>query len=113
MLTPCALDCDDHLLGRIDEDDLAKGAARRKGAVVDAARQGRHRPPACSTTTRALRLYVLGSLGFLSRRFKDQPRDFFGMGNQRQMARLYLDGLGAHSLGHEALKVRIDGAVLR
>ena len=60
-----------------------------------------------------LRLHVLGSLGFLSRRFEDQPRDFVGMGNQREMAGLQLDGLGAHPLGHEALEVRIDGAVFR
>src|SRR6266700_1406670 len=30
-LTPRALDCDDHLLSRIDEDELAKHASRRKG----------------------------------------------------------------------------------
>src|SRR2546430_2270913 len=29
------------------------------------------------------------------------------------MAGLHLDGLGAHPLGHEALEVRIDGAVFR
>jgi hypothetical protein len=28
-LTPRALDCNDHLLGRIDEDELAKDASRR------------------------------------------------------------------------------------
>src|SRR4029078_6525055 len=38
-LTPRALDCNDHLLGRIDEDELAKGASRRKGAIVYAAWQ--------------------------------------------------------------------------
>jgi hypothetical protein len=54
-----------------------------------------------------------GSSGLLSRRFEDQPRDFVGMGNQREMAGMQLDGLGAHPLGHEALKVRIDGAVFR
>ena len=51
--------------------------------------------------------------GLLSRGFEDQPRDFVGMGNQREMAGLHLDGLGAHPLGHEALKVRIDRAVIR
>jgi hypothetical protein len=49
----------------------------------------------------------------LSRGFKDQVRDFVGMGDQREMAGLHLDGLGAHPLGHEALKVRIDRAVFR
>ena len=58
-------------------------------------------------------LHVLGSSGFLSRGFEDQPRDFVGMGDQREMAGLHLDGLGAHPLGHEALKVRIDRAVIR
>jgi hypothetical protein len=33
--------------------------------------------------------------------------------DQREMAGLHLDGLGAHPLGHEALEVRIDGAVFR
>ena len=51
-LTPRALDCDDHLLGRIDEDDLAKGAIRRKGTVVDAARQGWRRPPVVAVSRR-------------------------------------------------------------
>src|SRR5712691_2098528 len=51
-LTPRALDCDDHLLGRIDEDDLAKDAIRRKGTVVDAARQVRHRPPVVAVSHR-------------------------------------------------------------
>jgi hypothetical protein len=58
-------------------------------------------------------LHVLGSSGLLSRGFEDQPRDFVGMGDQREMAGLHLDGLGAHPLGHEALKVRIDRAVIR
>ena len=58
-------------------------------------------------------VHVLGSSGLLSRGFEDQPRDFVGMGDQREMAGLHLDGLGAHPLGHEALKVRIDRAVIR
>src|SRR3569833_2466420 len=29
------------------------------------------------------------------------------------MARRYLDGIGAHTLRHEALQVRIDGPILR
>ena len=56
---------------------------------------------------------VLGSSGLLSRGFEDQPRDFVGMGDQREMAGLHLDGLCTHPLGHEALKVRIDRAVFR
>jgi hypothetical protein len=40
-------------------------------------------------------VHVLGSLGSLSRRFEDQPRDFVGMGDQREMAGLHLDGLRA------------------
>src|SRR5882757_662437 len=51
-LTPRALDYDDHLLGWIDEDELAKGASRRKGTVVDAARQRRHRPPVVAVSRR-------------------------------------------------------------
>src|ERR1700682_4379014 len=58
-------------------------------------------------------VHVLGSSGLLSRGFEDQPCDFVGMGDQREMAGLHLDGLGAHPLGHEALKVRIDRAVFR
>jgi hypothetical protein len=50
--------------------------------------------------------------GLLSRGFEDQVRDFVGMGDQGEMARLHLDGLGAHAFGHEALEVRIDRAVL-
>jgi len=41
MLTPRALDGSDHLLGRIDADVLAEGAARQKGAAVDAGRSVR------------------------------------------------------------------------
>ena len=51
--------------------------------------------------------------GLLSGGFEDQPRDFLGVRDQREMAGLHLDCLGAHPLGHEALKVRIDGAVFR
>src|ERR1700720_991401 len=47
--------------------------------------------------------HVLGSSVLLSRGFEDQPRDFVGMGDQREMAGLYLDGLGADTLGHESL----------
>src|SRR5271154_722172 len=35
------------------------------------------------------------------------------MGDQRQMAPLDLESPGAHALCHEALEVRIDGAILR
>jgi len=58
-------------------------------------------------------VHVLGSSGLLSCGFEDQPRDFVGMGDQREMAGLHLDGLGTHPLGHEALKVRIDRAIIR
>jgi hypothetical protein len=34
------------------------------------------------------------------------------MQDQRQMARLDLDGVGAHAFGHEALKIGVDRAVL-
>ena len=50
--TPRALKCNDHLLGRIDEDELAEAAIRRKGTVVDAARQGRHCPPVIAVSSR-------------------------------------------------------------
>jgi len=50
--------------------------------------------------------------GLLSPGFEDQVGDFVGMGDQCEMARLHLDGLGAHALGHEALEVRVDRAVL-
>src|SRR4051794_38150933 len=58
-------------------------------------------------------VHVPGSSDLLSRGFENQPRDFVGMGDQREMAGLHLDGLGAHPLGHEALKVRIDRAIIR
>src|ERR1700690_3889461 len=48
----------------------------------------------------------------LSGGFEDQVRDFIGMRDQREMAGLHLDRLGAHALGHEPLEVRIDRAVL-
>src|SRR5260370_4540213 len=51
-LTPRALECNDHLLGRIDEDELAEDAIRRRGTVVDAARQGRYRPPVIAVSRR-------------------------------------------------------------
>ena len=52
-------------------------------------------------------------LAWLSGGVEDQPRDFVGMRDQREMAGLEFDGLGAHPFGHEALEVRIDGAVFR
>src|SRR6478609_5373165 len=55
----------------------------------------------------------LARSGLLSGGFEDQPRDFLRVRDQREMTGLHLDGLGAHSLGHEALEVRIDGAVFR
>jgi len=52
-LTPRALDCDDHLLGRIDEDDLAIGApacspesTRSPNSGDRDVSAGRYRPPA-------------------------------------------------------------------
>ena len=38
-------------------------------------------------------------------------RDFVGLGDQRQMARLHFDGLGAHALGHETFEIWIDRPV--
>ena len=55
----------------------------------------------------------LARSGLLTGGFEDQPRDFLRVRDHRQMAGLHLDGLGAHPLGHEALEVRIDGAVFR
>src|SRR5271167_2248147 len=40
---------------------------------------------------------------WLARGFQDKLRDFVGVGNQREMACLYLDSPGAHPLCHEAL----------
>src|SRR5258708_30169558 len=51
-LTPRALEINDHLLGRIVEDELAEDAIRRKGTVDDAARQGRYRPPLIAASRR-------------------------------------------------------------
>ena len=62
-------------------------------------------------TTQVDQLLQFCASGLLPGGFEDQPRDFVGMGDQREMAGLHLDGLGAHPLGHEVLKVRIDGAV--
>jgi hypothetical protein len=44
--------------------------------------------------------------------FQDQVRDRIGMRDQRQVARLDLDRLRTHSLGHEAFQVGIDRPVL-
>src|ERR1700691_623005 len=55
----------------------------------------------------------LASSGLLSRGFEDQPRDFVGLGDQRKMAGLHLDGLGAHALGDEAFEIGIDRPVFR
>jgi hypothetical protein len=49
----------------------------------------------------------------LSGGFEDQSRDFLRVRDQREMAGLHLDCLGPHPLGHEALEVRIDGAIFR
>ncbi len=48
----------------------------------------------------------------LSGGFQDQRRDLVRMGDQSEVTRFHLDGLGAHALGHEALEIGIDGAVL-
>jgi hypothetical protein len=40
-------------------------------------------------------------LSGLSGGFQDQPGDLVGMRDQREVARLHFDGLGAHALGHE------------
>src|ERR1700730_14352245 len=49
----------------------------------------------------------------LSGGFQDQPGDLVGLGYQRQVTRLHFDGLGAHSLGHEAFEIGIDRPVFR
>ena len=43
---------------------------------------------------------------------QDQLRDFIRLRDEGQVTRFNLYGLGAHPLGHEALEVRIDRAVL-
>ena len=43
--------------------------------------------------------------------FEDQVSDFFGVGDQRQVARRQLDGGSVHALGEEAFQVRVDGLV--
>src|SRR5258708_860810 len=58
-------------------------------------------------------LVFLGSSGLLSRGIEDQPRDFVGMRDQREMAGLHFDGFGAHPLGHEAFEIGIDRSVVR
>src|ERR1700751_378347 len=45
--------------------------------------------------------------------FQDQSGDLVGMRDQREVARLYFDGLGAHALGHEALEIGINRPVFR
>src|ERR1700752_31327 len=52
-------------------------------------------------------------LAKLSGGLQDQICDFDGVGYQAEVTRLDLDRPGTHPLGHEALEVRIDGAVLR
>src|ERR1700733_893969 len=51
------------------------------------------------------------ALGMLSRGFHNQLCDHFGLRDERNMARFHLYGSRAHTLGHETLKVRIDGPV--
>src|SRR6476660_5508881 len=47
-----------------------------------------------------------------ARGLDDESRDLVGMREHRHVARRQFDRLGAHALGHEALEVRVDGAVL-
>jgi hypothetical protein len=49
----------------------------------------------------------------LSGGLEDRLRDFLSARNQREVARLHLNSLGAHPFGQGALEVRIDGAVVR
>ena len=44
--------------------------------------------------------------------FEYKPRDEPRLGDHRQVADLHLDSLRAHSLGHKALEIGIDSAVL-
>src|ERR1700680_3936012 len=53
------------------------------------------------------------SLAALSRGFQDELGNLVGMRDQREMACLHLDGLGAHPLGHKAFEIGIDRPVLR
>src|SRR5262245_53788921 len=46
-------------------------------------------------------------------RFQNEIRDRVRLRYQRNMTRLYLDRLGAHSLCHESLQIRIDGPIFR
>ena len=50
-------------------------------------------------------------LAALSGGFQDELGNLVGMRDQREMACLHLDGLGAHPLRHETLEVRIDRAI--
>src|ERR1700758_1377720 len=43
---------------------------------------------------------------------QDELRDCIRLRDQRQVTRLDLYGLGAHTLSHESLQVRIDRAIL-
>ena len=53
------------------------------------------------------------SLAALSRGFQDELGNLVGMRDQREMACLHLDGLGAHPLGHKAFEIGIDRPVFR
>jgi len=46
-------------------------------------------------------------------RFQNQIRNRLRLRYQRNVTRLDLDRLSAHSLCHEALEIRIDGPILR
>jgi hypothetical protein len=45
-------------------------------------------------------------------RFQNQIRNRLRLGYQRNVTRLDLDRLGAHSLCHEALEIRVNGTIL-
>src|SRR4029077_8029447 len=57
------------------------------------------------------RLHPLTSCA-LAGSLEDELRDFIRLRDKRQVTRFNLDGLGTHALGHEALEVWIDRAVL-
>src|SRR5580704_15518000 len=52
------------------------------------------------------------SLSRSSRSLQDELGNLVWMGDQRQVACLHFNSPGAHTLCHEAFKIRIDGAVL-
>src|SRR5262249_26806458 len=104
LMTPASINFPKNFLRR----RWTRGSSPR---VTQRSRAGGSNPDIDPTVSNWSRRTFSASLGLLSGGLEDQPRDFFGVRDQREMAGLHFDGRCAHALGHEALQVWIDCAV--